>query len=214
MLHQLDYGMWLLINVSDLTPPASQGYGPYGSTMRKSGTETRKQVLDAAETIVRRDGVARLTLDAVVKEAGISKGGILYHFSGKQALIQGMLERLFREVQAELDALLAKEPEGPGRWVRAYIRSAFQTTHPDQDLTSALVAALANDPELLAPLEQEFTRWEEQGLKDGLEPDLAMALMLAADGFWLGRLFNTRPMEPALREQVCRRLLKLAGGTD
>lgn len=180
--------------------------------MRKSGTETRKQLLDAAETIVRRDGVARLTLDAVVKEAGISKGGILYHFAGKQALIQGMLERLFETFQAEMRSLIAQEPAGPGRWLRAYIHSNIQTPQTDLDLTSALIAALANEPELLRPLEREFSRWQEQALNDGVDPALAMVILLAADGYWLSSLFKTEPVPPRLRQQTLGKLLELAGG--
>ena len=38
-------------------------------------------------------GVAKLTLEAVAKEAGVSKGGLLYHFSNKEALIEGMIVR-------------------------------------------------------------------------------------------------------------------------
>ncbi|MGV2480849.1 UNVERIFIED_CONTAM: TetR/AcrR family transcriptional regulator, partial [Salmonella enterica subsp. enterica serovar Weltevreden] len=77
--------------------------------MQKSSSNTRKQLLDAAETVVRRDGVSKLTLDAVAKEAGVSKGGILYHFSGKELLIQGMLERLSQSFETEMETLYAQE---------------------------------------------------------------------------------------------------------
>ena len=53
----------------------------------------RDQLLDAAERVVRRDGVARLTLDAVAAEAGTSKGGLLYHFASRDALITAMVGR-------------------------------------------------------------------------------------------------------------------------
>ncbi|HZB75928.1 MAG TPA: TetR family transcriptional regulator, partial [Solirubrobacteraceae bacterium] len=40
----------------------------------------REALLDAAIRVIRRDGAQKLTLDAVAAEAGVSKGGILYHF--------------------------------------------------------------------------------------------------------------------------------------
>jgi hypothetical protein len=43
------------------------------------GADTKRRIVDAAEEVVLRDGVARLTLDAAAAEAGLSKGGILYH---------------------------------------------------------------------------------------------------------------------------------------
>src|SRR5215216_5514144 len=53
----------------------------------------RAELLDAAIAVIRRDGAQRLTLDAVAAEAGVSKGGVLYHFGSKRALIDGLLDR-------------------------------------------------------------------------------------------------------------------------
>ena len=54
---------------------------------------TSDLILDAAERVVARDG-AHLTIDAVVKESGFSKGGVLYNFPSKVALIEGMIKRM------------------------------------------------------------------------------------------------------------------------
>ena len=53
---------------------------------------TRQKILTAASQIVQCKGL-QLTLEAVAKEAGLSKGGLLYHFSNKEALIEGMIVR-------------------------------------------------------------------------------------------------------------------------
>ncbi|TAN63226.1 MAG: TetR/AcrR family transcriptional regulator, partial [Magnetospirillum sp.] len=44
---------------------------------------TSDNIIDAAMAIVRDQGVAKLTLDEAAKKAGISKGGVLYHFKSK-----------------------------------------------------------------------------------------------------------------------------------
>ena len=59
--------------------------------MPKSGAITHKAILDAANRIVIEQGVERLTLEQVAAEAGISKGGLLYHFPTKEALIKSMI---------------------------------------------------------------------------------------------------------------------------
>ena len=41
--------------------------------------ETRETVLDAAIGVARRSG-GRFTVDAVAREAGVSKGAVLHHF--------------------------------------------------------------------------------------------------------------------------------------
>ena len=52
--------------------------------MPKSGANTQKAILDAANRIVIGQGVERLTLEQVAAEAGMSKGGLLYHFPRKK----------------------------------------------------------------------------------------------------------------------------------
>ena len=66
--------------------------------------DTRKRLLDAAAAVVRRDGAQALTLDAVAAEAGVSKGGLLYHFKSKRELLDAMLEGWLEEFAAEIDA--------------------------------------------------------------------------------------------------------------
>ena len=70
----------------------------------RTKTETADLILTAAERVVLRDGVARLTLEAVAREAKLSKGGLLYHFATKEALIQAMLDRLIQHCEHEIEA--------------------------------------------------------------------------------------------------------------
>ena len=47
---------------------------------RRTASETRDLVLEACNRILRHEGLTNLTLEAVAEEAGLSKGGLLYHF--------------------------------------------------------------------------------------------------------------------------------------
>src|SRR5690606_6550579 len=67
----------------------------------------RGELLDAAEELLSEQGSTALTLSAVADRAGVSKGGLLYHFSTKEALIKAMVERLIEE----FDALIAAQPD-------------------------------------------------------------------------------------------------------
>ena len=55
---------------------------------------TRDRILDAFEALLIEDGEKAATLDAVAALAGVSKGGLLYHFGSKEALVEGQLARL------------------------------------------------------------------------------------------------------------------------
>ena len=52
------------------------------------------RILDAAEELVCSRGIAGFTLDGVAQAAGVSKGGLLYHFRSKDSLIAGMQQRM------------------------------------------------------------------------------------------------------------------------
>ena len=71
----------------------------------------REAVLDAFESLLIEVGERAATLDAVARRAGVSKGGLLYHFPNKEALIAVLLDRLDELAAADAEAMAA----APGR---------------------------------------------------------------------------------------------------
>ena len=67
---------------------------------RYSGGVRRGDLLDAAEALLSEQGGRGLTLSAVAERAGVSKGGLLYHFPSKEALVQGLVGRVIEEFDA------------------------------------------------------------------------------------------------------------------
>jgi AcrR family transcriptional regulator len=51
---------------------------------------------------VKRDGLAHLAIEAVAREAGFSKGGVLYHFPTKESLIEGMITSFLEAFEHDL----------------------------------------------------------------------------------------------------------------
>lgn len=51
---------------------------------------TKQRLLDAAVTVLRRDGAAALTVRAITDEAGCSTTGIYTHFGGKHGLVEAL----------------------------------------------------------------------------------------------------------------------------
>jgi AcrR family transcriptional regulator len=177
------------------------------------GADTKRRIVDAAEEVVLRDGVARLTLDAAAAEAGLSKGGILYHFPTRDALVAGMVGKIIEEFDRDIEQNLGDAP-GPGQFARAYIRATMtpSSTRPDREdrLGAAVIAAAAAEPALLEPLQVAADRWQSRLENDGLEPALATLLRLACDGLWLCDLFGLAPPSAALRTGIELELARLA----
>ena len=65
----------------------------------------KDQILQAALKVVEENGANHLTIDAVAAFANFSKGGVLYHFPTKKALLSGMVEHLILANEKRMDAL-------------------------------------------------------------------------------------------------------------
>ena len=183
----------------------------------RGSLETRRRLLAAAERIVLRDGGASLTIEAVAKEAGVSKGGLLYHFPSKQALLSGMVEhmaidRFERELEHRMDGL----PDAAGDWVRAYVEATFTPEDEERNLAmqSGLLAAVANDPSLLAPLRERYETFQHRAENDDIDPAIATVVRLAADGLWFLELLGLPAASGELRERVVGVLRDMTRGPN
>lgn len=173
------------------------------------------RILDAAERIVQAKGVAALTLDAAAREAGVSKGGLLYHFASKEALLIGLLTRLAASLEEEFSGVLALQAPGRGRTARAMLAWTFD--HPamvselHQRAAGCFLAAFHHDPALLDPIREVFARIRAMLAKDGLPPGHAQAVMAACDGFFMSRVFGMYELDPGEQRAFRAALAALIG---
>ncbi|WP_437817093.1 TetR/AcrR family transcriptional regulator [Sorangium sp. So ce1078] len=168
----------------------------------------RDRILAAAGVVVRRDGSDALTLDAVAAEAGVSKGGLLYHFASKEALVEGLVGALV----AGFDRRLAQLEDGrPGSFTRAYLHATVEGEVPDRT-SAALLAAVALAPHLLEPLRERYRAWAERLDRDGICRVDALVVRLAVDGLWMAELLGLDAPPPERRAEVIRRLQQLTEG--
>jgi len=160
--------------------------------------DTRAKLLDAASAVIRRDGPQALTLDAVAAEAGVSKGGLLYHFKSKRELLDGLVDRWMDDFQRDIDA-------ESGNFARRYV-AANDGAHAEE---VGMLAALVADPQVLAAVRDRHETWQDRVASEGGDPVDATVARLAADGLWLADLLGTAPPRGELRERVLARLLEL-----
>ncbi len=170
----------------------------------------RLLILDAASRVVLDKGASALTLESVAEQAGISKGGLLYHFPNKESLIAGMIERLIAEFDDSLERELSKND---GDWLAAYIRASFEVNPERERISCALCAVIATNPSLLEPLQARFAEWQAKAASTSISPEIGTIVRLALDGMWLSDLLGFSPPTPEIRGKVLRTLLKLASGS-
>jgi len=174
-----------------------------------SRVSAREAILDAAEAVVGELGAAHLTLDAVAQEAEVSKGGLLYHFPTKEALLQAMLTRLCDRFDEKKAVILRREKPEPAAPLRAHLKTAFAYMKEHKRVSAAVLAAGANNPKLLNPLRERIAR-EVAGLEgDARQVARGLVIMLAVDGLWFNELLETMSLAPKLRQAVMAELLAL-----
>ncbi|WP_077328657.1 TetR/AcrR family transcriptional regulator [Virgibacillus siamensis] len=171
--------------------------------------DTRYKILEAASSIVQEDGILDLTLEAAADRAGVSKGGLLYHFPSKDALIGGMVQYLMENYAASMQQEADQDPDEKGRWTRAFIKETFQQSTPSKNMDAGLMAAAAFNPDLLKPVQDAYENWQQKIENDGFEPVNATILRLAVDGLWFSEIFGLAPLEKNRRAKVLERLIQL-----
>lgn len=169
----------------------------------------REALLDAAECVLFERGTQALTLAAVAERAGVSKGGLLYHFPNKEALIKGLVARVIEE----FDDLIASYDDGaPGAYSRAYVEATFHVfTNGEAASTRrrwSVITAAAADPELIAPLRAAMVRWHREDPGDP-DPVNGMIVRLAAEGLWEVAVHDPGHYSPADYAALRERLLSL-----
>jgi AcrR family transcriptional regulator len=177
-------------------------------------SETRSRVLHAAGRVVLRQGVRGMTLAAVAREAGVSKGGLLYHFASKDALLTGMVGEFVELIEARMQASMATDA-APGAWTRAYLDAATVDRDGDDPmdrLATAMLAAGASNTDLLQPLYARQRAWQDAQQTDGIDPATAALVRLAADGLWMNDLFGIQVVDDEQRQAVIDRLRDLTRG--
>lgn len=176
---------------------------------------TRENIVDAAMAVVREQGVARLTLDEAARVAGVSKGGVLYHFKSKDDLISAMVARLIEQCEALQHHHYAELPEGPNRWAKAAVLTAFDPCGPSRDpVGGALLAAVTVNPALLRPLQDKALEWVGRVQGDSPRPALALLAALAMDGLWLHQMVGLHLLDEAGLQRLKRDTLALLDRED
>ena len=171
---------------------------------------TSDKIIDAAMDIVRHQGVAKLTLDEAAKVAGISKGGVLYHFKSKDDLIRGMVQRLIDQCDQLNHDYYQRESEGPYRWARTQVRACFDTNGPANDpVGGALLAAITVNPVLMEPIHAMYAKWQDRLASDSPDMERAGLVCTAMDGLFFQRLMGIRLGDAETSQRLMQHALDL-----
>ena len=175
---------------------------------RKMANESvRNSILDAVSRVVARDGLVNTTIDAIAAEAGVSKGGVLYYFSSKKALLLGMVDRYEAGFLERRRKVIESLPDTPQRLLKATVTLMLQDMEASRDETPNFGTVL-DDPEVCKRV-GEFKKRVFKEVCAGLADQEAVALvMYAVDGMWMDLRFTTMVVSRKRRSEAMRELIK------
>ncbi|MFE4502424.1 TetR/AcrR family transcriptional regulator [Rhodococcus sp. NPDC056743] len=168
---------------------------------------TRDRILDALEKLLLVNGVAQVTLEAVAAQAGVSKGGLLYHFPSKEALLAAMIRRLGERS----DQQLADAVAGGTSVTEFYLHIPDANEDEDLGLFRSIIAALrtvdGQHDEIQKAVTEVMRSWDKGLQTEISDPVQAEIVRLVGDGLYLAAMLGLPQPDPELHRQVVERLL-------
>lgn len=156
-------------------------------------SDARERILAALRHLLSTGGLPAVTLEAVAAQAGVSKGGLLYHFPSKSHLLLGLLEQVKDNVIADMD-----QQSAAVGGAQAYLQYSIPTE--DEGFFTSLIAAVrtGTGPDAGADPETEdraarllveiFTAWEAPMRAEIDDPVQAELIKLVGNGIYLSAI--------------------------
>lgn len=158
--------------------------------MARTKRVTSNEILDAIERVVMKLGVSRLSIDAVAREAGISKTRVVYDFKSKTALLEALIDRQFQRDMERNRALVEECAGTPHPELFARLRSSEIV--PD-DVEKAVAMAVTASMSSEQRVRQKMKAWfgyDLTAMESGAKPRAARLAYFAMLGFgcpeWFG----------------------------
>jgi len=134
----------------------------------------RKQILDAARKCFIQEGYFPTRMEDIAKEAGLSKGGIYFHFEGKRQIFEALVKEEYERFANFLEQLTQKPASYPEMFenlARHYLD--FFRERTDYARFFMVMGEMAGRDEsvreMLASLQKEYTRVIGQIIQAGID---------------------------------------------
>lgn len=167
---------------------------------------SREDILEAAIAVAARDGSGRLTIDAVAREVGMSKAGVLYNFPSKEVLLSELLAHMMQCFDACSAEQRAKAPDVPNPSLTSKLAAFREFLQSDPHLPQAILTAGVQNPDLLDPLRANMDRTTGHACNETRDPIGALIVMAAMDGMLFQHMLDLPPRDPKTRDAMLARL--------
>lgn len=166
---------------------------------KQRANNSSEHILDTYVDLLIHTGERAATLDAVATAAKVSKGGLLYHFSSKKALLEALAERTLTLAEEDF-AAMEQASEGASAY---YINSSTPDNSPFDRALIALSRLAQNNNELAQrTLAHVQEGWHSLILAELGDERIARAVLLLGDGMYYNAAFGGGATNPQTADML------------
>lgn len=167
-------------------------------------------ILDAAERVVAREGAAALSIDAVAKEAGVSKSMVVYDHKTKGGLLETLIDRRVRAIKQECAAAVTASRDTPHPELFGRIAALTEARRQsDRAVMMAVSAAMLSDERLQKQI-RDWISEDIEAIEHGRDrPRAALMAYFAATGFSYIDQFDYHKWDEAERSAIVKDILRV-----
>jgi AcrR family transcriptional regulator len=120
--------------------------------MRADAQRNYARLLDAATAAFVEHGADDVSLEEIARRAGVGIGTLYRHFPTRQALLEAVYRDQVESLNARAEQL--RDTESPGDALADWMRALVRFSSTKRSMTSALLATLGTNSELLSSCSQ------------------------------------------------------------
>lgn len=180
--------------------------------MVKHKDNARDRLINCMMDIVRDEGAAALTYDNLVTKSGLTRGGILYHFPSKEAMLKGLVDHFLEQEWGKVEKRWEKNGKTPDGLLKAELECAIEADDKDQQISTSLLPVVIQNPAMMKEIqhivEERYKNLDQASV--GFEK--AAIILLVIDAFEMSKAFGFTLLSEKKRKKILNLLCKLVEG--
>jgi len=132
-----------------------------GKLQRADAQRNYARLLSAAMAAFTEHGADDTSLEEIARRAGVGIGTLYRHFPTRQALLEAVYRDQVEALRARADELIGSD-ESPLAALAAWLRALMTFSSTKQSLTSALLATIGKESDLLSACSKVL--WDAAGI--------------------------------------------------
>ncbi|WP_245155738.1 TetR/AcrR family transcriptional regulator [Paracoccus ravus] len=179
--------------------------------MGRKRTIDREELMGAVEAVVRRDGIGGLSIDAVAKEAGVSKSSVVYDCETKAGLLAAFTRHQLAQHRAKFDATALRFAGQPNACLKSLIET-FRTAPTDEDVAMALLLSvgMGANSECRDIMRTEMRMDAERIRAEAADPQRMLRTLLTLHGMAFLEFYDLHRFDESSRTTLLDDLMAIA----